>query len=98
MTQQGTFTRGPLFDLGGVVATPAAIDFCEVNSVHPLTLVRRHCHGDFGDMDREDIATNTQAIKSGARVFSSYQVGTSKVWVITEADRSSTCVLLPDEY
>ena len=97
MTQQGT-ARVPLFGLGQVVATPAAIDFCEVNSVDPLTLIRRHCHGDFGDMDRDDIAANTQAIKSGARVFSSYRVGTKKVWVITEADRSSTCVLLPEEY
>ena len=90
--------RVPLFGLGQVVATPAAIEFCEVNAVHPLTFVRRHCHGDFGDMDRDDIAANTQAIKSGARIFSSYRVGTSKVWVITEADRSSTCVLLPEEY
>lgn len=88
----------PLFDLGQVVATPAAIDFCQVHSLHPLALVRRHCHGDFGDMDREDIAANTQAIKSGARVFSSYRVGSGKVWVITEADRSSTCILLPAEY
>jgi hypothetical protein len=93
-----TPARVPLFDLGRVVATPAAIEFCEVNAVDPLTLIRRHCHGDFGEMDSEDIAANTQAIKSGARVFSSYRVGTKKVWVITEADRSSTCVLLPEEY
>jgi hypothetical protein len=88
----------PLFGLGQVVATPAAIEFCEANAVHLLTLVRRHSLGDFGDMNRDDIAANTQAIKSSARVFSSYRVGTSKVWVITEADRSSTCVLLPEEY
>jgi len=98
MSQRTTPARGSLFGLGQVVATPAAIEFCEVNAVDPLTFVRRHCHGDFGDMDRDDIAANTQAIKSGARVFSSYQVGTKKVWVITEADRSSTCVLLPEEY
>lgn len=90
--------RVPLFGMGQIVATPAALEYCKVNGVHPLTLVRRHCFGDFGAMDREDVAANTQAIKSGARVFSSYQVGTSKVWVITEADRSSTCILLPDEY
>ena len=95
---QTWMARVPLFGLGQVVATPAAIDFCEVNAVDPLTFIRRHCHGDFGDMDREDIAANTQAIKSGARVFSSYRVGTKKVWVITEADRSSTCILLPEEY
>lgn len=88
----------PLFDLGQVVATPAAIDFCQDHSVHPLTLIRRHHHGDFGDMDPGDIAANLSAIKSGARVFSSYQIGSGKVWVITEADRSSTCILLPDEY
>jgi hypothetical protein len=93
-----TPARLPLFGMGQIVATPAAIEFCKVNAVHPLTLIRRHCHGDFGEMDRQDIAANTQAIKSGARVFSSYQIGTSKVWIITEADRSSTCILLPDEY
>lgn len=98
MSRSATPARAPLFGLGQVVATPAAIEFCEVNAVHLLTLVRRHCHGDFGDMDRDDIAANTRAIKSGARVFSSYQVGTKKVWVITEADRSSTCILLPEEY
>ena len=98
MNQRRTHAREPLFDLGQLVATPAAIEFCEVNAVHLLNLVSRHCHGDFGDMDRDDIAANTRAIKSGARVFSSYRVGTSKVWVITEADRSSTCVLLPEEY
>jgi hypothetical protein len=88
----------PLFNPGQVVATPAAIEFCEVNAIHPLTLIHRHCHGDFGNMDREDITANVQAIKSGARVFSSYQVGTNKVWVITESDRTSTCILLPNEY
>ena len=98
MSQRVTLAREPLFRMGQIVATPAAIEFCKVNAVHPLTLVRRHCLGDFGDMDREDIAANTQAIKSGARVFSSYRVGASKVWVITESDRSSTCILLPEEY
>ena len=98
MSQRTTPARGPLFGMGQVVATPAAIEFCEVNEVHMLTLVRRHCHGDFGDMDRDDIAANTRAIKSGARVFSNYQIGTQKVWVITEADRTSTCILLPEEY
>ena len=98
MSRPTRSARGPLFGLGKVVATPAAVEFCEVNEVHMLTLVRRHCHGDFGDMDRDDIAANTRAIKSDARVFSSYQIGTQKVWVITEADRTSTCILLPEEY
>lgn len=87
-----------LFNLGSVVAIPAALEHCEKSQVNPLQLLGRHISGDWGDLEQEDIKANENALAYGARIFSSYQVGTSKVWVITEADRSSTCLMLPEDY
>ena len=87
-----------LFEMGQVVATPAALTFCEGNRINPLALIGRHCNGDFGELCVDDIAANIHAIDVGTRILSSYKLGNSKVWIITEADRSSTCVLMPDEY
>jgi hypothetical protein len=63
-------------------------------------LVRRHASGDWGEVPREDARENERSLKHGWRLLSSYPLGEdgSKVWVITEADRSSTCLLLPEEY
>lgn len=88
----------PLFELGQVVITRAALTFCEVNDVDAVDLVRRHAGGDWGDLDREDVDANVAAVRHDLRVFSSYNLRVGKVWVITEADRSSTCVLLPEDY
>jgi hypothetical protein len=87
-----------LIPTGQVVATPAALEFCEQHNINPLTLVQRHSGGDWGDLDADDVAANVTAIQHDLRVFSSYKVGEDKVWVITEADRRSTCVLLPSCY
>jgi len=87
-----------LFKLGSVVATPGALQFCEENSIDLLALIGRHAGGDFGDLDADDVAANVHGIKHDLRVFSSYQFKQGKVWIITEADRSATCLLLPDEY
>ena len=87
-----------LFKMGAVVATPAALQFCEQHGVNPLGLLGRHINGDWGDLDAADAAANIRALKHGLRLFSSYKVGDGKVWIITEADRSSTCILLPNEY
>jgi hypothetical protein len=87
-----------LFKLGDVVATPAALQLCEVNKINPLLLLGRHASGDWGNLDADDVAANVAAIQHDLRILSSYIVGSAKVWVITEADRSSTCLLLPDEY
>jgi hypothetical protein len=51
-----------------------------------------------GDLDKHDAAENERALKWGERVLSSYTLGGEKIWIITEADRSSTTVLTPDEY
>lgn len=87
-----------LFDLGSIVATSGCLRHCQKTNVEPMHLIRRHAVGDWGDIGEEDKRANIQAIEHGLRVFSSYLVGTGKVWCITEADRSSTCLLLPSEY
>jgi hypothetical protein len=88
----------PLFKLGSVVATPAALQLCQANGVNLLTLLGRHFGGDWGDLSAEDVAANVQAIQHELRIFSSYVIGGEKVWVTTEADRSSTCLLLAHQY
>ena len=89
----------PLFYLGRLVGTPGAIDFLDANDVPVTDLIQRHVAGDWGDLDDEDKRMNDHAAaQGGLRIFSAYKVGASKVWIITEADRSSTTILLPDEY
>ena len=96
--------NGPaLFDLGRIVATPGALALLEKLAVHPVSLLRRHVRGDWGDMDPSDRTANANAVKDGGRVFSSYLVNEEKVWVITEAVndcgvRYSSCLMLPSEY
>lgn len=87
-----------LFKLGQVVATPGALQFCETNKINPLLLLGRHIAGDWGDLEMADVAANVHAVQHDLRIVSSYKFPQGKVWVITEADRSSTCVLLPEEY
>lgn len=87
-----------LFKMGQVAATPGALQFCEANKINPLLLLGRHIAGDWGDLDSADVAANVHAVQHDLRILSSYKFAVGKVWVITEADRSSTCMLLPDEY
>lgn len=89
----------PLFLLGEVVATPGAVEALETHNILPLQLLQRHVTGDWGDVCEEDAQSNTDAVQYGDRILSSYVIGTStKVWVITEWDRSVTTLLLPSEY
>jgi hypothetical protein len=89
-----------LFPLGPtLVCTPGALLKLYRFGIKPAHLLERHVTGDFGDLCDEDKATNLMAIAEGGRVFSSYEVAPRvKVWVITEADRSATTLLLPSEY
>src|SRR5437588_5688002 len=95
-------TRQPLFPLGQTVATPGALETLSTRGVAPLTLLRRHVTGDWGEIDPQDRGLNEQALCHGERIFSVYRLDPdgdeTTVWVITEADRSSTCLLLPSEY
>lgn len=90
-----------LFNLGHAVATPAALALLQANQVSPATLLARHASGDWFDEQLRaavDVKANHEAITCGGRVLSAYLVQEHRVWVITEADRSSTCILLPEEY
>lgn len=98
-------TAGPLFELGTIVSTPGASD-----ALVPWQFRKyldRHQSGDWGCVCPEDAATNFEAVRDGYRVLSAYPInpdlpckgyGENCVWIITEADRSVTTFLLPDEY
>ena len=88
----------PLFLLGRTVATPAARERLNELNYSPLDLLRRHMSGDWAEMDSDDQQANQDAITYGNRVFSAYTIDKTKFWVITEADRSMTTILLPSEY
>lgn len=89
----------PLFPLGQTSGTPGALDALETAAVTPVSLLKRHCTGDWGDLDEHDHQMNAAALSDGERILSSYRLPTGvKLWVITEADRSHTMLLLPDEY
>ena len=68
-------------------------------NISAQTIFQRHVLGDWGDINQEDKKTNDLAVEMGERILSGYTLpdGT-KVWVITESDRSATTILLPDEY
>ena len=84
--------------LGRVLATPGALKLIRERGEHPFDYLARHASGDWGDLGEQDRRENELSLEHGWRVVSSYPVGEKCVWVITEADRSVTTILLPDEY
>ena len=87
------------FTLGQIVATPGAIDLLERTSSDALDFLNRHQQGDWGSVPPEDAEENLSAIEHGNRILSSYYLNASeRLWIITEADRSVTTLLLPNEY
>ncbi len=87
----------PLFELGQVVSTPGALEALTREEIGKA--IARHHRGDWGEVDRHDWQENEASLQKGFRLLSAYQsTNGTKFWVITEADRSSTCVLLPSEY
>ena len=91
----------PLFSLGQIVATPGALAALGKAGQTPLEFLERHVRGDWGELDEDDRKENQLGLKRGFRLLSSYRTSSeerTKVWVITEADRSVTTLLLPDEY
>ena len=92
-------TKHPLFPLGDLYSTPGALAAVEEAKSTALDLVARHVTGDWSEMVEEDQQANESAIAVGGRIFSAYHLSTGvKLWIITEADRSATTLLLPDEY
>ena len=90
----------PLFTLGQVVATPGALAAIGVSGDDLSAYLARHRSGDWGDIDAHDRKENQLSLEQELRLMSVYTLSITgvKIWVITEADRSSTCILLPEEY
>lgn len=87
------------FPLGRIVATQGALDALAAVSVEPSTLIRKHANKEWAELDEEDRAGNERAIANGQRIVSTFCLSEqTKVYVITEHDRSTTTVLLPSEY
>jgi hypothetical protein len=89
----------PKIPMGRIVATPGALAAFANARQTPDEILARHVAGDWGEVDASDARANDFDLANGGRLLSAYTLSTSvKVWVITEADRSSTCILLPEEY
>lgn len=89
----------PKFPIGQLVATPGALAAMSEANQTAMHFISRHITGDWGECCEEDRQANEDALVQGERLLSVYRTAKNvKLWVITEADRSSTCVLLPDEY
>lgn len=89
-----------LFPLGQVVATHGALDLLDRSATNAFALLQRHQAGDWGDIHPDDVTANREAVQHSFRILSSYPLGTQgeRLWIITEADRSVTTLLLPSEY
>lgn len=89
-----------IFDPGQVTGTQRAVSALEWACVSPSEIIQRHICGDWGDVDPDDRVTNNEALTLGGRLLSVYNLPVigETIWVITEADRSSTRMLLPEEY
>lgn len=89
----------PLFPLGRMVATPGAIAALAATGQTAAEFLRRHQCGDYGVVNDEDKRANDVAVRCGERVFSAYLLSDgTRLWCITEADRSSSTLLLADDY
>ena len=86
------------FHLGRILATPGALEALREAGEDPLGYPARHAAGDWGELDAHDRRENELALRHGRRLLSSYLLGEKRIWVITEADRSVTTLLLPEEY
>ncbi len=92
---------GAKFHPGRTYATPGAIRALEESGQSPSEFLDRHLGGDWGEMDAHDSRLNDGAVRSGEdRIFSAYLLrdGVTKIWCITERDRSATTIILPSEY
>jgi hypothetical protein len=88
-----------LFELGRTVATPGALQALEAAGQQPAQFLDRHASGDWGEVNDEDKRENDFSVREGFRILSAYTTSAGeKIWIITEADRSATTILLPEEY
>jgi hypothetical protein len=85
--------------LGKVVATPGALEAFALAGENYFLYLARHANRDWGDVHPDDAKENDEALQGGEHILSAYTLqGGTRFWIITEADRSSTCILLPEEY
>jgi len=90
---------GIKFEPGQIVATPGALEAFRASGEEPLPFLQRHLAGDWGDVDADDRRENELSLQNGWRLLSAYTLSNgTKIWVISEADRSATTFLLPEEY
>ena len=88
-----------LFALGRIVATPGALTALQKAEQEPREFLERHINGDWGEVPEEDKQENQLSLQHGFRILSAYTTSAGdQIWVITEADRSATTILLPSEY
>lgn len=92
-------TTSRKFSMGRLLSTPGALAACAATGEVPHSFLARHERGDWGDLSKDDLQANEDALKEGLRLLSAYHLkdGT-KIWLITEWDRSATTLLLPSEY
>lgn len=94
-----TLSARPLFHPGRIVATPGAIEALAKANQDPWQFVARHVRGDWGEINPDDVRENKFSLAHGLRLLSAYSTAAGdKLWLITEADRSVTTLLLPQEY
>ena len=92
------------FQLGQVVATPAALKALEEAGQEPSFFLDKHVAGDWGEVDDGDKRANEEALVNGDRLLSAYRtLKNVRLWIITEAvddqgQRAATTILLPEEY
>ena len=92
-------SKQPAFELGQIVATPGALAALKKAGQQPGEFLTRHINRDWGDLDEEDRKENEYSLEHGFRLLSAYKTNAGdRVWIITEADRSVTTLLLPEEY
>ena len=94
------FTLKALFPLGHIVATPGALSALGEAGIEVQSLLDRHVSGDRGELTQEDKDENALSLERGFRILSAYVLPHTgqRIWIITEADRTATTLLLPDEY
>jgi hypothetical protein len=89
----------PKFPLGVVLATAGAVLALDRANQLSLLFLKRHSSGDWGEVCESDKKLNDEAVENGGRLLSAYTTRRGdRIWIITEADRSATTVLLPEEY
>jgi hypothetical protein len=94
-----TIVRPLKFPLGQLMMTRGAIEALAEAGQSPMAFVQRHQSGDWGEVNDEDRQENEFSVQRGFRILSAYTLRTGvRIWVITEADRSATTLLLPEEY